>query len=238
MECLLAYIELTQFQQYIIANNRDNGKITSETFKALKLTRFPSSIPMSSIVEEDIVLSKFNKMKNNAYEYKLKGYKLFDKYIKTDSEFEINISWQQRNAWMSMMSTASNLWAFMQTKVDLNELLLLVEDSKNVMRELMDHSLFRFKSYDSFNEIIQALSAIDSHEHSKSSMNLSSILSSIGSLPSLKDIRTKSEKMLNVGLGTLPEDTTDSPCPPTSDDAQSRKDSVDADEDPEIKYEM
>ena len=155
MECLLAYIELTQFQQYIIAQNKDNDKIQEETLKKLKMIIFPSSIPMSKIVGEDITLFKFNNLKNHAYEYKLKAHKLFNKYIKIGSEFEINLSYQQRNSWMGMMSTTSNLWSFMHIKVDLNELLLLIEQCKLTMTKLLDHSLTRFKTYAKFEEVEQ-----------------------------------------------------------------------------------
>ena len=155
MECLLAYIELTQFQSYIIKQNKDNDKIDDNTLKKLKIIIFPSSIPMSKIVEEDTKISKFNTLKNSAYEYKLKAHKLFDKYIKIGSEFEINLSYQQRNSWMGMMSTTSNLWSFMHAKVDLNELLITIEQCKKTMTKLLDHSLTRFKTYDKFQEVEQ-----------------------------------------------------------------------------------
>lgn len=153
MECLLAYIELTQFQSYIIKQNKDNDKINEDTLKKIKIIEFPSSIPMSKIVEEDTKISKFNTIKNSAYEYKLKAHKLFDKYIKIGSEFEINLSYQQRNSWMGMMSTTSNLWSFMHAKVDLNELLITIEQCKKTMTGLLDHSLTRFKTYDKFQAV-------------------------------------------------------------------------------------
>eukprot|EP01083_Nonionella_stella_P135292 411578_1 len=161
LECLLAYVEMTQFQQYMIDNNTNNNKIAQETIDKLKLLIFPSSIPMSHIVDDDIQLFKFKNIKNNDVQYKLKLAKLFAKYVKIGAPYEINISYSQRNAWMSMMSTPSNLWSFMQLKVDLNEILLLIEQCKTTLNKLLEHSLNRFKTYAKFEEVISILDRRD-----------------------------------------------------------------------------
>eukprot|EP01084_Bolivina_argentea_P142893 250999_1 len=89
MECLLAFLEISQYQQYVIKQNILNDK--SVDFTNYKNIDFPSNIPLSSIIE-----CNNDNDKDAIHDLKIKAHKIYCKYIKTNCEFEINISYTQR----------------------------------------------------------------------------------------------------------------------------------------------
>eukprot|EP01084_Bolivina_argentea_P102261 183224_1 len=94
MECLLSLIEFNEYQQFCMQYIVDDNVIDK-----IEIIPFPSNIPTSSILEEteyipDDILVEYSDA--IVYGAKIKAHKLYKKYIKTGSEFEINIGSDQR----------------------------------------------------------------------------------------------------------------------------------------------
>ena len=105
---LIGVIEFTQYQNYIITTYVNISSVEEEGLDVndlnINLIEFPENIPTSAILSEIMEIqiqlhgngtsTSFDDM----YNLKKKAEKLYHKYIKTGSEFEINISWKQRNS--------------------------------------------------------------------------------------------------------------------------------------------
>merc|ERR1712228_190425 len=169
-ECLISFIEFNQFQQYV-EEHMKNGTETDQTsamFKEvlndfrhyvqesidkMELIDFPSNVPISEIIEQK------EEMKEDANESdddgfmvgaKLKARKLFEKYIKIGSKFEINISSHNRGALYHVLDNEDGL---MSLNMNCSDLLLLLEPSKNEMSALLGYSLTRFRFSDEFESV-------------------------------------------------------------------------------------
>ena len=100
MENLLAIIEFTQFKNHAKETfniNDDNEKVGD----IIDYT-FASTVPLSDIVYNGGMKGKSSKKKTGGTEiervrmFKIKAYKLYGKYVKWGSEFEVNISHRVR----------------------------------------------------------------------------------------------------------------------------------------------
>eukprot|EP01084_Bolivina_argentea_P152153 265458_1 len=146
MECLLAYIEISQFQIYL------KKRIIKYQHKDVKLIEFPQNIPLSSIIEQNVDEHKCDDdvFIDNAKE---QAHALFNKYIANGSEFQINIPSQQRDVLVDLLDDLEQL---KNRNVNLDDLFLLFESSKNEMFSLLKFSLDRFKeNYQVFTEVIK-----------------------------------------------------------------------------------
>lgn len=147
MECLLSFIEIKQYQNYLIENDTNNI-LTEEQINNVKLENeigFASNIPMSEIVERSFESKDADQM----FSFKMKAYKLYKKYIEVDSEFEINISSSER----TKFAFIANLSSFLKMNININDLLILFQESKKQMRLLLMYSLTRFKVTPEFEQI-------------------------------------------------------------------------------------
>eukprot|EP01083_Nonionella_stella_P213742 770614_1 len=90
MECLLAFIEISQYQDYLYGENIDNLDENN-----VQRVEFADNIPISEIIEAK---ENVNKEYNNIFlaHAKIKAHKLYNKYVKYGAEFEINISSVER----------------------------------------------------------------------------------------------------------------------------------------------
>ena len=148
MELLLSYIEITQFQQYI-AEQMEPSQLKGA---GIHLIVFPSNIPQSEIIEckEEFTIQAESEMDrddifiNNA---KIKSHKLYNKYIKSGSEFEVNIPSEERYKLSNMLDKLDLLLSYNMNLVDL---LLLFEECKQEMKVLQTFSLSRFKNHTEF----------------------------------------------------------------------------------------
>eukprot|EP01084_Bolivina_argentea_P156145 272111_1 len=157
MECLLSLIEFHQFEKYLIKkmfemeyNNLDIPKI--------KCIDFPENIPNSLIVE-----MVENDSKNNSdteFCAKMKAHKLYEKYILTGSEFEINISGVMKQS----IDILENKQLLIECNIHLKDLILLFEPIKHEMIQLLQFSFFRFKQKEEYSQIKQIF-APDNVDH-------------------------------------------------------------------------
>ena len=76
------------------------------------------------------------------HDAKMKAYKLYHKYIKVGSEFEINIPSRERLRLNDLLNDTEKVMSWNANKEDL---LVLFEDCKKEMRVLQTFALARFK---------------------------------------------------------------------------------------------
>lgn len=141
MEILLSFIEFTQFQQYLLDNM---DVLDDDEINNIKLFKFPSNIPMSSIINENNMKQSDIEMDGNTLlrECKIKAHKLYNKYIKINSEFEINISSSERDNLSNVLDDLNNL---LKLNMNLRDLFLLFNSSKDEMYTLQTYSFCRYQ---------------------------------------------------------------------------------------------
>ena len=154
MECLLSYIEFTQYQHYLI-NNFIN-ELDEDIVNKLNLVSFPSNVPISSIISTKQMDD--NDVENSVSENKIKAFKLYKKYIKCESEHEINISYEMRKNLDDIFGNVDNL-INKYTNINNNDLLKCFNDCKEAMQILMLSSFNRFKQSDEFIQVQQIFNA-------------------------------------------------------------------------------
>lgn len=142
MEVLLAYIEFNQFQRYI-AEQMNRNEIPTD----IDFIKFPANIPQSEIIEgkkDEIVMIIDTDGDEDRFisRAKIKAHKLYVKYIKSGSEFEINISSSERN---NLSNLLNNLAVLLACNVNLRDLIFLFDECKEQMKLLLSFSLSRFK---------------------------------------------------------------------------------------------
>ena len=143
MECLLSWIEFTQFQNYIEPQLNMDVPIQSTHLKNVDPT-IPSTIPMSEIIETkeniptNVVCTSVEDEK--IYFAKIKAHKIYNKYIKVDSEFEINIHSSHRETVTNILHDLDFLISYYIT---MDDLCTLFEELKQEMMILLKWSLFR-----------------------------------------------------------------------------------------------
>merc|ERR1712083_800442 len=107
---------------------------------------FAPNVPLSVIIEEEYgILPYEDEFLASA---KVKAHKLFNKYIKYGSEFQINISSMDRNKIVAMLG---DLEGVLSGTADLNELYAVFEVCRTEMDKLLQYSLTRFR----FKEIFE-----------------------------------------------------------------------------------
>lgn len=168
MECLLSIVEIMQFQiwlgQYMDVGNNDDDEIKveqpdeNEDVSDFRVIVFSEKIPQSAIIESKEELDKYNIDSNVdkdgvLIQAKIKAHKLYEKYINTGSEFEINISSAQR---MMIVSIIDDFDRFIsRDNITLKDMRDLFEDSKEEMWKLLQYSFTRFRFTDEFEEVVQ-----------------------------------------------------------------------------------
>ena len=178
MECLLAFIEFTQFQKEVITRYRQlNGNkgrprdskehqtVTNSkmelNLKKVAVIDFPENIPKSAILSEPIQFEMMMQLHGNGsdetsdslddmFDLKRRAHKLYHKYIKHEAEFEINVSGKQRDRVIDVVDDFS---IFSTINMNHQQLLMLFNEVKQEMRMLLDFSLTRFKSSPEWNEV-------------------------------------------------------------------------------------
>ena len=150
MEILLSYIELNQFQSYLIENIK--SELEQVSMDIIDVVTFPDNIPQSEIIygEKELILvdtisgnHKDDPFLDNA---KIKAHRLYKKYIKQGSEFEINISSTER---LRLTNLLGDLDVLLSCNVQLKDLLLIFENCKQEMRVLQTFALARYKANES-----------------------------------------------------------------------------------------
>jgi len=146
MECLLGYIEMSQYQQYVLENT--DTTIDEDRYK---LAAFPDTLPISSIVESGTVSVVTDSLEiemddlesSNSHELKLKAHCLYKKYLAPKCEHECNISGRLRGRVRAMMRNRNQM--LLDDKVTTDRIFLLFEDIKNELVRFLLPSFYAFK---------------------------------------------------------------------------------------------
>ena len=133
MECLLSFIEFSQFEQVAMLHLDDPSSLNYHFIS------FPSNIPLSAIIEDtqcaddgDVVVRM-----------KVMAHKLYLKYIREQSEFEINIGSRLRRHSDAILGDLDRLKENQSIKI--KDLVELIEASRMEMFKYLEHSYTRFK---------------------------------------------------------------------------------------------
>ena len=154
MECLLSFIEFTQYQEYVMKVYQELHSSELQCDNEINITKFPSNIPQSAIVSAPMQIEiQFHGESDNfddLYDLKKKAHRIYQRYIVNDAEFEINISGTQRDSIANMMD---NYHSFLAINVDYEELVMMFDGVKNEMKVLLEFSLKRFKLSPEWSEV-------------------------------------------------------------------------------------
>ena len=142
MECLLAYIEFTQYQTFVLQNMEldiDEG--------LYHLVSLPNNLPISSIVAYSPIIehSRAIEMEDQSedYDLKIKARHLFAKYLCPGCEYECNISGRLRSKSVRMFKNRNEL--LLDKSITVKDMFLLFEDVKNELVRFLHPSFYAFK---------------------------------------------------------------------------------------------
>ena len=156
MECLLSLIEIMQFKNYVRSqlDTDFDFSVDLEHERSVdpELT-FASNIPISEIIEakEDIQEDIETADSDNLCFAKIKAHKIYNKYIKWGSEFEINIALSQRTKIANILHDFDRLTSY---KVSMEDLYLLFDEAQLEMMNLLNYSLGRLKGTPDYANIL------------------------------------------------------------------------------------
>merc|ERR1712013_88405 len=88
--------------------------------------------------------------------YKEMAHQLFDKYVRTGAAYEINIAYDLRMQFMSMMSDKA-VWMNATTQIGVTQLFHLFDECNDAMVYLMAQSFSRFKRTDKWSCVVDIL---------------------------------------------------------------------------------
>ena len=134
-------MEFQQYQDYIRNYIEDHDEF--EDWPNVKRVRLFENIPMSLIIEsaENVPNQSIDDL--FLYQSKAKAYKLYQKYIKIGSEFELNIDSGKRRELYDVLDDFEELCS---SDLSLRDLYVLFESAKEEMIVLLTFSLNRFRS--------------------------------------------------------------------------------------------
>merc|ERR1719295_377770 len=167
VESLLALIEFTQFKSYCkehlgledvttpmhtdhpehlsdldiiamnIEDNVDGVETNEEEEDKVRRIKFPENVPKS-----DIVYSPKQSVDIKGFRHR--AYKLYEKYIATDTEFQISISYETRRAMEEKMSDYQK-WMSEENGIEGEELADIFDDAGREIMRLLESSKTRFR---------------------------------------------------------------------------------------------
>jgi len=143
-ECILSVIEMQQYLNYLRSQMEISAaEELSEDPNAC--VRLPDSVPLSSIVDMDT-------------DWRMKAYALWYKYVRVDSEYEVNISWELRKNFELMMK--DNAQFLMDNNgLKIQDFYALFDKVKTEMVHLLRFSLSRFKFKEEYDTMVKILEA-------------------------------------------------------------------------------
>eukprot|EP01084_Bolivina_argentea_P149659 261409_1 len=154
MEILLSAIEIMQYQNYV------KKLMDKHLYNPRSSAQFVHSIPTSEILDASERLNDIqmdNTDEWNICNAKIKAHKLYNKYMIESAEFEINISGQMR---YTLSETLENLEELLVNKsIDLKQLYMVFEDSKQEMITLQNISFERFRAEPEFDAVMAVFNA-------------------------------------------------------------------------------
>lgn len=148
MECLYSLIEMSQFQDWLSDNDKTGTIQRSDTGKEqYRYDRidFPTNVPISEMLSG----------KDSNVEIITR--KIYEKYVKNGSVYEINISFLLRKQFAQIIESQQLNDGKGQ---DWNQLMHVLDRCNHANRTLLMYSLTRFKQSDDFEEVRQIF-----HDH-------------------------------------------------------------------------
>eukprot|EP01084_Bolivina_argentea_P131412 231956_1 len=144
MECMLSVIEFQQYQNYILEHIDNKDDIKIEPSEILLL---PVNVPISAIIDNDNDVNIPHSYGGDEFLFvaKIKAHKLYNKYVSSHCEYEINISYDERN---KLYDSLHDLETLISTNINREELFWMFNNSKKEMISLLLHSFVRFKKDD------------------------------------------------------------------------------------------
>jgi len=145
MECLLAYIEFTQFQSFVLEHYE--VEIVEDFYH---LVPFPRGLPISSIVAYVPVMMEPDgdhvvevEAEDELHSLKIKGRLLFLKYLCPGCQYECNISSRLRSRAVRMFRNQEEL--LLNKDITAKSMFMLFEDVKNELIRFLRPSFYAFK---------------------------------------------------------------------------------------------
>merc|ERR1711879_680393 len=142
MEILLSLIEFVQYQQWLKGILTVNVAIHSEE----ALIEFPSTVPVSEIIEIDEIVLVENAMTPEMVQMKkakVKAHRLYQKYVAQDAaEYEINISYSEIRRLNNLLGDLKLLLAM---EMDADTLYGLFINSQKAMITYLHSHFSRFE---------------------------------------------------------------------------------------------
>ena len=149
MECLLSFIEFTQFQNYLYGHIDNENK--NNDFVPDKRITLAENIPISAIIEQEEVLSDDGKDDFFVAQAKIKAHRLYNKYVRIGAEFEINISSTERRKIKNILESMDVL---LDANVNINDLYIIFEECRESMIQWLQYSLTRMRYQSDFVQIV------------------------------------------------------------------------------------
>ena len=129
-------LEFTQYQHHLLKDYEVDAD------EHVNIVEFPENVPPSTIVSGKWAMKNDEELKI-LHDPKTKARKLYKKYVKTGSEFEINIKSETRRRVSMILDNWTHLLDNYDITVD--DLFLIFNDCKEQVMTLLNHSLVRFK---------------------------------------------------------------------------------------------
>eukprot|EP00483_Globobulimina_turgida_P012289 UN12311 len=118
----------------------------------LNFFEIPSNVPISDIIDS----KDENEIIETLLSVKIRAHKLYEKYIKVSSEFQVNISGRMSDAIGAILSDLNVLKN--NNEISLKDLVLLFDSPRYEMLLLLEFSFSRFKATNDFDEIVRIIS--------------------------------------------------------------------------------
>ena len=152
IECLLSFIEMSQFEQYILQmmkmNDDEDGHI--DKLEQIAITVEPvicnSNVPQSSIIGD--AEDNSDRLQNA----KLSAHNIYNKYIRIGVDLEINISSTMRRKYRELLANENEL--IKNNEISLADLAVLFKPAKTVMRTYLQYSYVRFKNQSEYEQVM------------------------------------------------------------------------------------
>ena len=110
------------------------------------------NISLNTKCEYSIV---YNEEKSNLE----KAYNLYQRYIQTDAEFEINITEGLRSNYQEMFGNKSKWISTTGRQMDIGDLAEIFDKCNDINMELLSHSFVRFKRTKEWKSVVQAITS-------------------------------------------------------------------------------
>jgi len=157
METLLSYIEFNQYQRYLM--DMQISLVTDAAKDRISEMNFPENIPLSEIMESRETGAEIHSHGQGVTELdmaKIKAWKLYEKYVAPNSEFEIKIKSSERAKLHARLGNITTLLE--DKKCNEGDLLIIFENCKNAMKVSLIHAMKRFKQTLEYKQAITSLS--------------------------------------------------------------------------------